>query len=67
MVPIQALRWYRYKRCGGTDTSAMMVPFRRYYHVRGHAPFYLYGRGNEGIPLYIGPRPYAMIYSSYRA
>ena len=29
-LSIGALRWYRFKRCGGTDTSAMMVPFRQY-------------------------------------
>lgn len=32
MVPIGALRWYRFERYDGTDSSATMVPFRRYYH-----------------------------------
>ena len=33
-VPIHALRWYRFVRYSGTDSCAMMVPFRRYYHSR---------------------------------
>jgi len=33
LVPIGALRWYRFLRYSGTDSCAMMVPFRRYYHV----------------------------------
>ena len=32
LVPIGALRWYRFVRYSGTDSCAMMVPFRRYYH-----------------------------------
>ena len=31
LVPIGALRWYRFLRYSGTDSCAMMVPFRRYY------------------------------------
>ena len=31
LVPIRALRWYRFERYGGTDSSAMVVPIRRYY------------------------------------
>ena len=31
LVPIGALRWYRFVRYSGTDSCAMMVPFRRYY------------------------------------
>ena len=31
LVPIGALRWYRFLRYVGTDSCAMMVPFRRYY------------------------------------
>ena len=33
LVPIGALRWYRFLRYSGTDSCAMMVPFRRYYHL----------------------------------
>ena len=33
LVPIGALRWYRFVRYSGTDSCAMMVPFRRYYQV----------------------------------
>ncbi len=32
-VPIGALRWYRLECYGGTDSSATMVPFRRYYQM----------------------------------
>ncbi|MEE0589587.1 MAG: hypothetical protein UC738_05385, partial [Bacteroides stercoris] len=35
LVPIPPLRWYRFLRYVGTDSCAMMVPFRRYYHVIG--------------------------------
>jgi hypothetical protein len=31
LVSIGALRWYRFVRYSGTDSCAMMVPFRRYY------------------------------------
>jgi hypothetical protein len=31
LVPIGALRWYRFVRYSGTDSCAMMVPFHRYY------------------------------------
>ena len=34
LVPIGALRWYRFVRYSGTDSCAMMVPFRRYYHKK---------------------------------
>ena len=33
LVPIGALRWYRFVRYSGTDSCAMMVPFRRYYQL----------------------------------
>lgn len=32
-VPIRPLRWYRFNRYGGTVSTAMMVPFERYYHL----------------------------------
>ncbi|MCM0374651.1 hypothetical protein J8K77_19880 [Bacteroides fragilis] len=38
LVPIGALRWYRFVRYSGTDSCAMMVPFRRYYHFMSY-PF----------------------------
>src|SRR5574344_2273356 len=31
LVPIRALRWYRFECYDGTDSCAMMVPIRRYY------------------------------------
>ena len=31
MVPIRPLQWYRLKRYVGTDSSATVVPIRRYY------------------------------------
>lgn len=34
LVPIHALRWYRFLRYSGTDSCAMMVPFRRYYQQK---------------------------------
>jgi len=38
LVPIGALRWYRFLRYSGTDSCAMMVPFRRYYHLKNASP-----------------------------
>ena len=32
MVPIQVIRWYRMQCYGGTDSSAAVVPIRRYCH-----------------------------------
>ena len=32
MVPIQVIRWYRMQCYDGTDSCAIVVPNRRYYH-----------------------------------
>ena len=32
MVPIQVIRWYRMQCYDGTDSCAIVVPFRRYCH-----------------------------------
>ena len=35
LVPIRVIRWYRFIRYSGTDSSAMMVPFHalRWYRL----------------------------------
>ena len=33
MVPIQVIRWYRMQCYDGTDSCAIVVPIRRYYHI----------------------------------
>ena len=38
LVPIRALRWYRFKRYSGTDSSATVVPIRRYYQLIRFVP-----------------------------
>ena len=51
LVPIYALRWYRFVRYSGTDSCAMMVPFRRYYHLPAYAKksdIYFYP-GKDGL------------------
>ena len=34
MVPIQVIRWYRMQCYDGTDSCAIVVPFRRYCHIK---------------------------------
>ena len=33
LVPIRAIRWYRFVRYNGTVSCDTMVPFDRYYHI----------------------------------
>ena len=34
MVPIQVIRWYRMQCYDGTDSCAIVVPFRRYCQIK---------------------------------